>query len=112
MNHLTFLLRLPLLLLLGVAVSTTYLPAQQGQSNTTDVNGVPVHMVVTAEGKKGKEPPALHAEDVMVYQGKDRDKVTEWTSLRGAPQQLFILVDDALDTSIGNQLQDVRKWIS
>jgi hypothetical protein len=111
MNLLKFLLRLPLLLLLGVAVISTYLSAQQGQSTTTDVNGVPVHMTITVEPKKGKQVPALHAEDVMVYQGKDRDKVTELTSLRGAPQQLFILVDDALDSSIGNQLQDVRKYI-
>src|SRR5205807_3213435 len=54
----------------------------------------------------------LHAEDVIVEQGKARDKVTDLTSLRGAPQQLFMLVDDALDSSVGNQLQDVRKFIS
>jgi hypothetical protein len=112
MNLLNCLLRLPLLLLLGAAVTTTYLPAQQGQSSTTDANGVPVHMTITAEPKKGKEVPALHAEDVQVYQGRNRDKVTELTSLRGAPQQLFIMVDDSLDSSIGNQLQDVRKWIT
>src|SRR4051794_39536540 len=86
MNQLRCLLRLPLLLFLGVAVSTTYLPAQQGQSTTTDVNGVPVHMTITVEPKKGKPVPTLHAEDIMLYQGKDRDKVTELTSLRGAPQ--------------------------
>ncbi|MCU1308230.1 MAG: hypothetical protein JWN45_2925, partial [Acidobacteriaceae bacterium] len=109
MNLFECLLRVPLLLSMGVAVTTTYLPAQT-QSNTT-ANGVPVHMVITAEPKKGKEVPALHPEDVQVYQGKNRDKVTELTSLRGAPQQLFMLIDDALDSSVGNQLQDVRKFI-
>src|SRR5205807_2618783 len=106
------LLPLPLLLLLGVAASTTYLPTHQSQSDTTDTNDVAVRMLVTAEAKKGKAVPTLHPEDVMVYQGHDRDKVTEWTSLQGAPQQLFFLVDDALDSSIGTQLQDVRKYIT
>src|SRR4051794_6154201 len=79
------LLRFPLLLILGVALSTTRLPSQQSQSNTANANGVPVHMVVTLEAKKGKEPPMLQPDDVMVYQGKDRNKVTEWRSLRGTP---------------------------
>jgi hypothetical protein len=110
MNLFKYFLRLPLLLFLGVAVTATYLPAQT-QSNTS-ANGVPVHMTITAEPKKGKEVPVLHAEDVIVEQGKARDKVTDLTSLRGAPQHLFMLVDDALDSSVGNQLQDLRKFIS
>jgi hypothetical protein len=111
MNLRKCFLRVPLLLLLGVAVST-YSPAQKSQSTAADANGVSVHMTITVEGKKGKAIPVLHPEDVMVYQGHDRDKVTELVSQRGAPQQLFILVDDALDSSIGNQLQDVRKFVS
>src|SRR5437879_2505621 len=104
------LLRLPLPLLLVVAVTTTIAQAQQAAP--TAGTGVPAKMVVTVEAKKGKEIPVVHREDVMVYQGKDRDQVTDWTPLKGAPLQLFVLVDDALDTSVGNQLQDLRKFIS
>src|SRR5579863_5449504 len=35
--------------------------------------GVPVHIVVTVEAHKGKEPPVINREDVMVHEGRDRD---------------------------------------
>src|SRR5436309_1918940 len=102
-------LHLPVLLLLGIFLWNSSLFAQ---SKTSAANGVPVHMLIVAETKKGMEVPVLHPDDVMVYQGKDRDKVTELTSLKGAPQQLFLLIDDALDSSsVGHQLQDVRGFI-
>jgi hypothetical protein len=49
----------------------------------------------------------------MVYQGHDRAKVTDWLSLQGehAGLQLFILIDDAANTSLGSQLEDIRQFI-
>ena len=86
------------------------LPAQQASSG----NGVPVHMVVTVEPHHGKEVPAIQREDVMVYEGKDRDTVTDWVPAQGehAGLELFILLDDGSSESLGTQLQDLRKFIN
>jgi hypothetical protein len=77
-------------------------------------NGVPVQMVVTAEPKHGNDTPMLHREDIMVYQGRDRDQVTGWEPFQGANAalELFILIDDSLGSSVANQLADVRAFIT
>jgi hypothetical protein len=74
---------------------------------------VPVHMVVTVEAKHGTDVPVVTAEDVMVFQGKDRDPVTGWVPLQGdrAGLELFLLVDDAINTGLGAQLEDLRGFI-
>src|SRR6201981_3322298 len=79
----------------------------------TSSTGVPVHMVVTVEPRHGSNVPDINREDVMVYQGHDRAKVTDWLSLQGehAGLQLFILIDDAANTSLGSQLEDIRQFI-
>ena len=61
---------------------------------------VPVHVVVTVEPRHGSNVPVSNREDVMVYQGHDRAKVTDWSPLQGqrAGLQLFILIDDAAST--------------
>ena len=77
------------------------------------VNGVPVHMVVTAESHHGSQVPEIHREDVMVYEGKDRDRVTEWVPAQGeqAALEFFILLDDGSSSSLGSQLQELRQFI-
>jgi len=76
--------------------------------------GVPVHVVVTVEPRHGSNVPVINREDVMVYQGRDRAKVTDWIPLQGerAGLQLFILMDHAASTSLGSQLEDIRQFIS
>jgi hypothetical protein len=76
-------------------------------------NGVPVHMVVTAEPHHGSSVPAVNREDVMVFDEKDRDTVTEWIPAQGdhAGLELFILLDDGSSTNLGSQLEDIRKFI-
>jgi hypothetical protein len=76
--------------------------------------GVPVHVVVTVEPRHGSNVPVINREDVMVYRGHDRAKVTDWIPLQGerAGLQLFILIDDAASTSLGSQLEDVRQFIN
>jgi len=77
-------------------------------------NGVPAHLVVTVEAHKGHDVPAIHREDVMVYEGRDRDTVTEWVPAQGehAALEMFILLDDGSSANLGVQLDDIRKFIS
>ena len=57
--------------------------------------------------------PDVSREDVMVYQGRTRDKVTDWTPFQGerAELELFILLDDSPNASRGTQLEDIREFI-
>ncbi|MGI8746297.1 MAG: hypothetical protein ACR2NN_27710 [Bryobacteraceae bacterium] len=74
---------------------------------------VPVRMVVTVEAHHSRDVPEVHREDVQAYQGKDRVRVTDWTPLRGehAGLQLYLLIDDGADTSLGTQIDDLRKFV-
>jgi hypothetical protein len=49
-------------------------------------------MVVTAEARHGSDVPVIQKEDVMVYQGRDRVKTTDWIPLQGdhAELELFL----------------------
>ena len=93
---------------LFVAASVVSVPAQQ-----TTAGGVPVRILVTVEPKHGSNLPEIKREDVMVYQGKDRDEVTDWTPAQGdrAGLELFVLIDDEANTSLGSQLEDIRQFI-
>jgi hypothetical protein len=80
---------------------------------TAPPGGVPVKMLVTAESRNDKEVAAVHREDVMVYQGHERDKVTDWVPAKGdhSELELFVLIDDASNSNLGLQLDDVRHFI-
>jgi len=72
------------------------------------------HIVVTVEPKHGSNAQVIHKEDVMVYEGHDRDQVVDWIPLQGdrAGLQLFILIDDESGVSLGSQLEDIRQFIN
>jgi len=74
---------------------------------------VPVQIVATVESQHGKEIPALNREDVMVFQKKERLRVTDLVPCQGsrAALELFILLDDASGASLGSQLMDLRQFI-
>jgi hypothetical protein len=74
---------------------------------------VPVHVVVTAEPRHGSDVPPINRDDVAVYQGREHLQVTDWLPLQGehAGLQLFIVLDDASNTSIGSQYEDIRRFI-
>jgi len=74
---------------------------------------VPVHTVVTAETRHGREVPVIKAEDVQVYQGRERLQVTDWVPLQGerGGLEFFILLDDASSTTIGSQFEDLREFM-
>jgi hypothetical protein len=76
--------------------------------------GPAVNLVVTVEARHGSNVPEITRDDVMVYQGHDRDRVTGWLPLQGdhAGLELFILLDDSSNVSLGSQLEDIRQFIS
>jgi hypothetical protein len=71
-------------------------------------------VIVTAETRHEATMPTINREDVMVFEGKDRDQVVDWRPLTGdqAGLELFILVDDGLDPSFGGQLEVLRKFVT
>ena len=78
-----------------------------------------VQMVVTVEarhskGGAGSSVPVLSREDFMVREGRDNLKVVDAVPLQGsnADLELFILIDDASQLSLGSQLNDLRRFIN
>ncbi len=85
------------------------------QENPAPSGTVQVHMVITDEAlRDDSEVPILRPENVQVNQGKTSLKVDHLIPARGdnAALQLFILIDDTCDTSIGNSLNDLRDFIN
>ena len=76
--------------------------------------GVPAHLVVTVEPRHGSDVPVVNRDDVMVYEGHDRDTVTEWVPAQGdhAALELFLLLDDGSSVNLGSQLDDIRQFIN
>jgi hypothetical protein len=77
-------------------------------------NGIPVNMVVTVEARHGPNPGPVDRQDVMVYQNKNSDEVTSWVAAKGdrADLELFVLLDDSSNVSLGTQLDDLRQFIN
>jgi|SRR5579872_464321 len=77
-------------------------------------SGVPAHMVVTVEPRHGSGIPVINREDVMVYEQRDRDQVTEWVPAQGdhAQLELLVLLDDSSNISLASQLEDIRQFIN
>ena len=85
--------------------------SQEGSAS----GGVQVHMVITNEAvQDGTDIAVLKPERVQVKQGKNVLKVTHVIPAQGdnAALQLFILIDDTCDSSIGNNLTDIRDFVS
>ena len=93
-----------------LAFTVANAPAQQSASE----GGIPAQVVVTVEPHKGKELPLINREDVMVHEGRDRDRVVDWIPAQGehAALELMILLDDGSNTTLGTQLDDLRNFIS
>jgi hypothetical protein len=94
-----------------VAVVTTS-RTSFAQASTSAGNAV--NVVITVEAHHGNVVPVINPEDVMVYEGHDRDKVTGVVPLTGdhAGLELFLLIDDAANSSFDNQLRDLKEFIN
>ena len=98
-------------LLVLLMVATQIARSQEKSAPST----VQVHMVITAEApNENEEAPVLRAENVQVSQGKNMLNVASIIAARGdhAALQLFVLIDDTCDSSIGNNLNDLRDFIN
>jgi hypothetical protein len=82
-------------------------------AQNTAPQGTPAHLLVTVEARHGSSVPEMDQRDVMVYEGRDRDQVTEWVPAQGdhAGLELIILLDDGSNERLGSQLEDVRQFI-
>jgi hypothetical protein len=100
--------------LYAFAVAGLLTQAGQTAAQQSSAAGVPVHLVVTVEARHGTNPPEITRDDVMVYEGGDRDKVEDWVAARGerAALEFFILIDDGSSVSLGSQLEDIRQFIN
>lgn len=98
----------------AVLLATALLCRPQAAPSSSAPPTIPVHMVVTVEARHGTEIPQITGEDVMVYQNRSRDPVTEWTPFQGdrAGLELFLAVDEATSTSISSQFDDLRRFIN
>jgi hypothetical protein len=87
------------------------LPSPAKDNAATDT--VPVRMTVTADVADGKRAPEITQQDVFVKKGKERLQVTEWVPAKGdrAALELFILIDDASDVSLGSHLNELCSFI-
>jgi len=108
MNRTRFLLNLVAGLALG-ALGTGILSAQSVPAGS----GVPARMVVTEETSQSTGMPVIGAEDVIVSERQQRDKVTGWVPAQGkyAGLELYILLDDGSTSSLATQLGDIRQFI-
>lgn len=77
-------------------------------------SAVPVKTLVTVEALHGKDVPVINREDVMVHQGPNRLRVTDWVpaQTRDVGVDLFLLIDEACGTELGSYLEDLRDFIN
>lgn len=98
-----------------VAIATLWASAQWvAAQESSPSTGPAVNLVVSVEARHGSNVPDISRQDVMVYEGRDRDKVTAWLPLRAehAGLELFVLLDDSSNNSLGSLLEDIRKFVS
>jgi hypothetical protein len=96
----------------AITILVASVPQMAAQDNTSSA-GPAVKLVVTVEPRRGKDVPDVSREDVMVYEGRERDAVTGWLPLLGdhAGLELFVMLDDSSNMSLGSQLDDIRKFV-
>ena len=76
--------------------------------------GIRVQVVATVEARHGKkEVPEVSAQDIVVMQGKQRDKVISFQPVNQVGTQLFLLIDDSLSSvDIGSKLREIGSFIN
>jgi hypothetical protein len=95
--------------LVGLMALTSLVPLKAQEANKP----VPVTMTVTANVASDKRMPVINQDDVVVNQGKERVKVTDWIPAKDerAGLELFLLIDDASSSSLGSHLNDLAEFI-
>lgn len=95
-------------LLVGLSSPVSSWSAEPSASGT-----VPVSAVVSVEARHGKDIPVVHREDVRVFESSNRLQVTGWIPAQGdqSALELFVLIDDASNTNLASQFEDVRHFM-
>lgn len=101
------------LLAIVLSGATMLASASRVQAQQSATQNVSVRMTVTANVADGKRLPELNAEDVQVKRGDSRLPVHELVPARGgrAGLDLFVLIDDAADSSFGTHLNELRAFV-
>lgn len=100
------------LLLLFVETAKPQEPRNAQPQTASSSALVPVTVTVSVETKHAKDFPVIYPEDVRVFQGKERLKVTQWVPAEVTGLELMVVVDDACDThEVGQQLRELRRFI-
>ncbi len=75
---------------------------------------IPVSVVVSVEAKHGKDVPSVTRDDVSVFRGRDRLKVTGWIPLQGSQSGLglLILIDEGSGLNVASQFGDIRNFMN
>jgi len=96
-------------LLIGLILAESSWSAEQSATGT-----VPVSIVVSVKARHGDDVPVLHREDVRVFEGRNRLQVTEWIPLQEdqSSLELFVIIDDASNTNLASQFEDIRRFMS
>lgn len=102
---------------IGIAIGLALCLIESGTTRAQEpptAGAAPTRLIVTVEPKHGQNVPVINKEEVMVYEGHDRDNVTDWTPAQGdhAALEFFILIDDSSSASLGSQLEDIRQFIN
>ena len=110
MNQSDWLAKTGLALVLGICLTG----GLAAQNVPPAPQGALAHLLVTVEARHGSNVPEVGRDDVMVYEGHDRDRVADWVPAQGdnAGLDLFILLDDGSNTSLGTQLEDLRQFMN
>jgi len=90
--------------MIGLAAGAALLVAQNLQTITK---------LITVEARHGTDVPTLKPVDVTVTVRGDRTRVSSLMPLAGtdAGLELFLLIDDSVDPSLGSQFNELRNFI-
>jgi hypothetical protein len=99
--------RVTLLAVLGALLFAPFVTGAQEQ-------GTSVTTVVTVLGPKFTPPPQFTKDDIAVTEGKNKDVVSNLVAAQGdkAKLELAIVVDEANNSTFGNQMGDLKNFIN
>jgi hypothetical protein len=69
--------------------------------------------IVTVQAAHGSSVPSLNQHDVLASVSNQPTEITSWHALRDDPAglELWILIDDGIDSRVGIQINDIRNFI-
>lgn len=96
------------------AAAVAILSLSPARAQGTGASGGPaVQITVTAEAHSG-EPPALRQDDIRVTSGKTQLQILDWQPAANSaqPLQLFVLMDDGANPSIGTEFPALKQFFA